>query len=131
MILGPKPPPMNGATTRTWRSDNSSMAARPLRTTTGAWVVSHTVSRSALASQSATKPRRQPRPAAPGPARDRPYPAWHGRGGCEEGDMQHPWPFDIVHKQRAAGEQAAVLIARDRGAEITGGHLRRQTCSRP
>jgi len=57
MILGPKPPPMNGATTRTWRSESFSMAARPLRTTTGAWVVSHTVSRSALASQSATTPR--------------------------------------------------------------------------
>src|SRR6516162_10640001 len=39
------------------RSDSFSMAARPLRTTTGAWVVSHTVSRSALASQSATTPR--------------------------------------------------------------------------
>ena len=57
MILGPKPPPTNGAITRTWRSLRPSMAARPLRRNTGAWVVSHTVSWSARASQWATMPR--------------------------------------------------------------------------
>ena len=36
--------------------------------------------------------------------------------------MQHPRTFDTVHKQRLAGKQAAVLIARDRSAEITGSH---------
>jgi hypothetical protein len=60
--------------------------------------------------------RRQPHPAAPGPATDRPHPAWHGRGAAQEGDVQHPSPLDIVDRQRPAREQAAVLIARDRGA---------------
>ena len=45
MIFGPKPPPMNGATSRTWCSERPSMAARPLRIGIGAWVVSQTVSR--------------------------------------------------------------------------------------
>ena len=57
MILGPKPPPMNGATTRTCRGDRPSIAARPLRIGIGACVVSHTVSCSARASHSATTPR--------------------------------------------------------------------------
>ena len=57
MILGPKPPPMNGATTRTWFSDSPSIAASPLRMGIGAWVVSHTVSRCARGSHSATTPR--------------------------------------------------------------------------
>ena len=57
MIFGPKPPPMNGAITRTCRSHKPSIPASPLRRTTGAWVVSHTVSRPARASQLATMPR--------------------------------------------------------------------------
>ncbi len=57
MILGPKPPPMKGAITRTWCSDRPSMPASPLRMGMGAWVVSQTVSISALGSQWATMPR--------------------------------------------------------------------------
>ncbi len=52
MILGPKPPPMNGATTRTCRGDRPSIEARPPRIGMGACVVSHTVSCSARASHS-------------------------------------------------------------------------------
>ena len=52
MILGPNPPPMNGAITRTWDSRRPSIAARPFRIGMGAWVVSQTVSSSDLASQS-------------------------------------------------------------------------------
>ena len=44
MIFGPKPPPTNGAITRTCRSLKPSMPASPLRRNTGAWVVSQTVS---------------------------------------------------------------------------------------
>ena len=44
MIFGPKPPPTNGAITRTCRSLRPSMPASPLRKKTGAWVVSQTVS---------------------------------------------------------------------------------------
>ena len=51
MIFGPKPPPTNGAITRTWRSLRPSMPASPLRRNTGACVVSQTVSWSARASQ--------------------------------------------------------------------------------
>ena len=43
IILGPKPPPMKGAITRTWCSDNPSIAAMPLRIGMGACVVSQTV----------------------------------------------------------------------------------------
>ena len=57
MILGPKPPPMNGAITRTWFSESPSMPARPLRIGIGAWVVSQIVSCWRAASQSATTPR--------------------------------------------------------------------------
>ena len=57
MILGPKPPPINGAITRTWRSLRPSIVAIPFRMTTGAWVVSQIVSRSALTSHCATTPR--------------------------------------------------------------------------
>ena len=65
MILGPKPPPMNGAITRTCFSDRPSMAASPLRIGIGAWVVSQTVSCSARASHSATTPRFSIAAAAP------------------------------------------------------------------
>ena len=44
MIFGPKPPPTNGAITRTCRSLKPSMPASPLRKNTGAWVVSQMVS---------------------------------------------------------------------------------------
>ena len=57
MILGPNPPPMNGAMTRTCDSRSPSIAARPLRIGMGACVVSHTVSSSARASHEATMPR--------------------------------------------------------------------------
>jgi hypothetical protein len=57
MILGPKPPPMNGAMTRTCDSSRPSMAASPFRIGIGAWVVSQIVSCSAPASQAATTPR--------------------------------------------------------------------------
>ena len=57
MIFGPKPPPMNGATTRTCRSESPSIPASPLRIAIGAWVVSHTLSRSLPASHCATTPR--------------------------------------------------------------------------
>ena len=39
MIFGPKPPPTNGATTRTCDSSSPSRAARPLRIGIGACVV--------------------------------------------------------------------------------------------
>ena len=58
MIFGPKPPPMNGAITRTWRSPSPSMPASPLRTKTGACVVSQTVSWSGLASHLRDHPAR-------------------------------------------------------------------------
>jgi hypothetical protein len=57
MIFGPKPPPTKGAMTRTCRSLRPIMAARPLRTNTGAWVVSHTVNWPARSSHCATTPR--------------------------------------------------------------------------
>ena len=57
MILGPKPPPTNGAITRTWDSSRPSMAASPLRMGIGAWVVSQTVNSSARASQRAATAR--------------------------------------------------------------------------
>ena len=57
MILGPNPPPMNGAITRTCDSSSPSMPAKPFRIGIGAWVVSQTVSCSALASHDATMPR--------------------------------------------------------------------------
>jgi hypothetical protein len=41
---------------------------------------------------------------------------------AQKGDVQHFRPFHIVHKLRPAGEQAAVLVARNRRAEITCGH---------
>ena len=43
--------------TRTWRSERPSMPASPLRIEIGAWVVSHMVNCSDLASQVATMPR--------------------------------------------------------------------------
>ena len=57
MILGPNPPPMNGAMTRTCDSRSPSIAARPFRIGIGAWVVSQTVSSSARSSHCATTPR--------------------------------------------------------------------------
>ena len=57
MIFGPKPPPTKGAITRTCRSPRPSMPARPLRTNTGACVVSQIVSWLARASHCATTPR--------------------------------------------------------------------------
>jgi hypothetical protein len=49
-----------------------------------------------------------------------------GVRAAQEGDAQHPRPLDIVHELRSAGEEAAVLVARYRSAEITSGHLQRQ-----
>src|SRR5918992_638072 len=43
MIFGPKPPPMNGAITRTCDSGSPSIAASPLRIGSGACVVSQIV----------------------------------------------------------------------------------------
>jgi hypothetical protein len=45
-----------------------------------------------------------------------------GVRAAQEGDAQHSRPLDIVHELRPAGEQTGVLVARDRSAEITGGH---------
>ena len=57
MILGPNPPPINGAITRTWDSRSPSITARPFRIGIGAWVVSQMVSSSARLSHCATMPR--------------------------------------------------------------------------
>src|SRR6267154_2976553 len=57
MIFGPKPLPTKGAITRTCRSLRPSMPARPLRTNTGACVVSQIVIWLARISHCATTPR--------------------------------------------------------------------------
>jgi hypothetical protein len=45
-----------------------------------------------------------------------------GVGAAQEIDVEHPRLFGIVDKQRPAGEQAAVFVARNRGPEVAGGH---------
>ena len=65
MIFGPKPPPTNGATTRTWCSERPSMLARPFRIGIGACVVSQMVRRSVRSSHCATTPRFSIAAAAP------------------------------------------------------------------
>ena len=41
---------------------------------------------------------------------------------AQECRVQHAGQLDVVDEQRLAGEQAAVLVALDRGAEIAGRH---------
>ncbi len=65
MILGPKPPPTKGATTRTCDSMSPSMRARPLRMGMGAWVVSQTVRSTARGSHTAATTRFSMAAAAP------------------------------------------------------------------
>ena len=57
MTLGPNPPPMNGAITRTWFSESPSRLASPFRIGMGACVVSQIVMRPSRWSQEATIPR--------------------------------------------------------------------------
>ena len=65
MILGPNPPPTNGATTRTCDSSSPSIRASPLRMGMGACVVSQMVSSSARGSQRAATQRFSIAAAAP------------------------------------------------------------------
>ena len=41
---------------------------------------------------------------------------------AQQRGVQHPGQFDVVDEQGLAGEQAPVLVAPDRGAEIAGRH---------